>query len=97
MRRTTFELGNFVTIIPYWYNKYNKYSQSVKEANLSIFQQEVQSTQHKTSLFFIIICITTHFSFGTQCDTISAVFSPVLLYCFSSLSFDETSVITWDN
>lgn len=97
MRRTTFELGNFVTIIPYWYNKHNKYSRSVKEANLSIFQQEVQSTQHKTSFFFIIICITTHFSFGTQCDTISAVFSPALLYCFSSLSFDETSAITWDN
>lgn len=57
MRRTTFELGNFVTIIPYWYNKYNKYSQSVKEANLSIFQQEVQSTQHKTSFFLLLFAL----------------------------------------
>lgn len=52
MHRKTFKLGYFVTIVPYWYNQYNKYCQSVMEANLSVFQQEVQSAQHKTSFWF---------------------------------------------
>lgn len=55
--------------------------------------------QHKTSFWFGVFYYLHYppLSFSTQCDTFSAVLSPAVLYWFSSMSFDEKSVIVSDN
>lgn len=95
----TFKLGFFVTIVPYWYNQCNKYCQSVKEANLCLSAEgAIYSAQDFILVWAVLLfAIPPIFHLAHSLIVSLQLFSPVVLYCFPSLFFDEKSAIVSDN
>lgn len=95
VHRTTSELCNCVTIIPYWYHKQEILQESTGSKSIYLSAGGAVCAALNLVLVgsFFIVCVTVHRLFGVQYDADSLISLPMLLDCFYHCVLMKSAVL----